>query len=305
MGVRRVLGLVIVALLSFFLYYKKQAVDMKTHKTKAPAHTQKLLDLYKNNPFNYNLDIKVVACKNPSSEVTICCHGYGGNSAFVNIVDKYNSFSGNLIGFNFFDHDINEHTDHTKSAYGTPQEIMPLLYLLKRCVCDLQLKLINLYGCSAGGGAIINALSALAGTDYDILLKELNIFKKDKQAILLALKNGVIILDCPLKSVQEIISFRGSDKNLKILESHYIKNNMEPLGTLRTMQKIDLTIFLNFEMPDTVLSNRDDQLFINEIMKINQGRTIISTSSDQGHIGYHSKLWENYKAFKTEQTLLC
>jgi alpha-beta hydrolase superfamily lysophospholipase len=224
----------------------------------------KLLELIEQNPFNYDLGIKVITCKVSSPT----------------------------------DYNISEITDHNKSAYGTPQEILPLLYLLKRCACDLKLKSINLYGFSAGGGAIINVLSALNTTKYDIYLKPLGISTKDKKEIIDALQNGSIILDCPLKSIREIISFRGASKNLSILEKHYSANEMEPIDTLNALIGLDLTIFLNFENPDEILSNRDDQLFIDKLKKANQGRTIISISNDQGHIGYHTALWDNYKSHK-------
>lgn len=257
----------------------------------------KLIELTKENPFNYDLDIKIVKSQKRAEDVTICCHGYGSNSSFVESINNINAFSGSLIGFNFPDFNINETVDHNKSAYGTPQEILPLLYLLKRCVCDLKIRKVNLYGFSAGGGAIINTLVALTTTKYDLYLKPYEISSEDKIEILNALAKGSIILECPLKSVREIIALRGANKILTTLEEHYAKNNMEPIDALKDLKKIDLNIFLNFVEKDEVIGNKDDQMFIDLLKSVNIGKTIVSISSGNEHTGYHKELWENYKNF--------
>ena len=257
-----------------------------------------LSKLNQENPFNYDLGIKIIKCKTPGDEVTICCHGYGSNNSIADFINSHDNFSGHLLGFNFPDYNINSKIDHKKSVYGTPQEILPLIYILKRCICDLKLGPINLYGFSAGGGAIINALSALMHSNCDHLLKKINILPEHKKEILTALENGVVILDCPLKSIDEIITFRGANKELEILQHNYKKNNMIPIEVLNTLNGIDLDIFLNFQNNDEILSNRDDQLFIDRLSKINQGKTIVSTSFDKGHNAYHKALWKSYNDFK-------
>lgn len=255
----------------------------------------KLLRLTKQNPFNYDLGIKIVACNKSGSDITICCPGYGANSSLANTINSYNIFSGHIISFNFPDYNITSEVDHNNSAYGTSREIIPLIYILKQCICDLKIKRVNLYGFSAGGGAIINLLSDLTSTKHDTDLKSFAISSENKKEILSALQKSFIILDCPLKSVREIIAFREASKELVIMEKHYSENNMEPINVLDKLTGINLTIFLNFENPDEILSNHDDKLFIDKLENANQGKTIISISSNEGHCGYHTELWKNIK----------
>ena len=47
---------------------------------------QKLLH---ENPFKYNLDVKIVSGKKKSDNVTICCHGYGHNNQIVDVVNSH------------------------------------------------------------------------------------------------------------------------------------------------------------------------------------------------------------------------
>jgi hypothetical protein len=261
-----------------------------------------LAQLCNQSPFDYDLGIKIVTCKKPSSAVTICCHGYGGDNSIVDVINSYNIFSGHLLGFNFPDFAITSRVDHSKSAYGTPKEILPLLYILKRCVCDLKHDKINLYGFSAGGGAIINALSALLNNNsIDHELIKLGVKPEHKKHILSALKRGLIVLDCPLKSVEEIITKRGPSKELEELARHYVTNKMIPIEVLNNLKGLNQTILLDFEKPDEVIGNRDDKLFIERLTKINHGNTIVSVSSGTGHCGYHTELWENVKAAMGKQ----
>lgn len=136
---------------------------------------QNLSLLKQENPFSYNLGVKIISSKNNNTDVTICCHGYGHNNQIVDVVNSFNVIPGNLISFNFPDYNITPAIDHKKASYGTINEILPLLYLLKRCVIDLKLSKINLYGFSAGGAAIINTLAALNQTTHDSQLEKISI----------------------------------------------------------------------------------------------------------------------------------
>lgn len=123
------------------------AASMITTVTKAD-----LLPLLQQNPFQYDLGVKIVPSKKERSGVMICCHGYGHSNDIVNSLRSY-PISDHLIGFNFPDYGITDESDHTKSTFGSIDELLPLIYILKRCVVDLHISSINLYGFSAGGGA--------------------------------------------------------------------------------------------------------------------------------------------------------
>ena len=122
------------------------------------------LSLPKQTPFSYDLGVRCIGDTVQSDCVTICCHGYGHNHQIVDVVYSYNVLKGHLIGFNFPDHDITPATDHKKSCYGTIDEILPLLYIVK--CASLKFNKINLYGFSAGGGAVVNMLAIINRREY-------------------------------------------------------------------------------------------------------------------------------------------
>lgn len=252
------------------------------------------LHIPKQTPFSYGLGIKIIPSKNENNAVTICCHGYGGNNAIVAAVDSYRVLPGHLIGFNFPDYGITSESDHHKNVYGTIDEILPLLYVVKYCVCELTVPVINLYGFSAGGGAIVNALAILNQYSYKERLGQIGIFGNDVKRMITALEQGYIILDCPLKSMEEIMAFRMRPK-LQIMAAHFAQNNMNPIDTLPLLSGLKLTVLLHFQNPDEILSNRDDLLFAQRLKEANGGITEVIISNDGGHNAYHAGLWERYK----------
>jgi hypothetical protein len=254
-----------------------------------------LHQLTKQNPFSYDLGITIIPAKTVNAQVTICCHGYGHSKRIVNVVDSFKTLLDHLIGFNFPDHNITAASDHNKSSFGSVNELLPLLYILKQCAIDLHLDTINLYGFSAGGGAIINTLAILNQSTYDAQLADLGISTADKKQIIAALTHGIIILDCPLKSISEIIALRGKHPEFIILDTRYTKNNMQPINALEQLQGLALTILLHFQNPDEILGNRDDHLFAERLQKVNQGKTMVVIGNDGGHNSYHTSLWNEYK----------
>jgi len=104
-----------------------------------------------------------------------------------------------------------------------------------------------------------------------------------------------IILDVPLKSVEEIIAFRGSNPELKILAKHYRDNNLRPIDTVEFLQGLSLNIIIHFQESDEIISNRDDQIYIEKINEVNRlGTTSVITGNDGGHEGVHLSLWQFY-----------
>jgi hypothetical protein len=256
---------------------------------------EQLLTLKNENPFSYNLGIKIIPGKKPSDQVTICCHGYGDSNRIVDVINSFNVLPGHLIGFNFPDYGITASTDHRKSTFGSINEILPLLYLIKRCVCDLHIPKLNLYGFSAGGGAIVNALAALNTSRFDAQLKAYGITAQDKKEMVRALERGLIVLDCPLKSIDEILSFRKDISAFEGIAQNYIKNNMRPIDSLNSLMGLTLNILVHFQEPDEILANRDDALFIKRLKSANYGKTWVVLGSDGGHNTYHASLWNYYK----------
>ncbi len=250
-------------------------------------------------PFSYNLGVTILPSKKTDTDIMICCHGYGSSSRIGNAVHSWRVTNDHIVSFNFPDYGLNPKTyDHSKSSFGTIQELLPALYIIKKCVVEGNQSRINLYGFSAGGGAIINLLAVLNQSTYDTDLKKVGITIKEKKQIINALQAGTIILDCPLKSIDEIVDHRGRSAELVAIANQYIKNNMRPIDTIQHLKGLSLTILLNFQKPDEVLSNRDDHNFIERLQKVNNGKTHVVTSHDGGHTSFHKTLWEQYNKLR-------
>lgn len=247
-------------------------------------------------PFNYDLAIEVVPNSQPNADVMICCHGMGSNNQIVDYLRSVPEITVHLIGFNFPDHDITCNAyNAARTTFGTIQEVLPVLYLLKQCVVKAGMDKISLYGFSAGGGAVINALAVLNQNRYPEELAKLAITEYDKRRILAAVQRGKIILEVPLKSIDEIVAQNRRDPFLETLRKRYTSNRMVPIESLSGLQGLSLQAFVYFNHPDEVLSNRDDALFIQKLRSFNtSGQTTAIIGSSQGHNSYHSELWKVY-----------
>ncbi len=248
------------------------------------------------NPFTYDLGLKVIPSKDDNAQIMICCHGYGDSNQIADVIHSYGVVSDHLVSFNFPDFGVPEESGYSRPSFGTINEVLPLLYVLKICVIDLQQRAINLYGFSAGGGAVINALSILNQYQYDEQLKKVGISIDEKKVMIRALEAGKVILDCPLKSMEEIMAFRGSTPEFELLAQQYAQNNMRPIDAINSIKGLKLHIILHFQQYDEMLSNRDDVLCIERLQKANQGKTDVVIGFDGGHNTFHASLWNTYKS---------
>ena len=259
----------------------------------------KVLDVENIQSFGYDLGIEVVASKKNKAGVTICCHGYGGSSHIAEIVDSHNAVPDHIVGFNFPDYDLTHRPyDPRKGTFGSIQELLPLFYIIKRCVCDAGLTSINLYGFSAGGAAVVNALVVLNETTYDAQLVHIGITQEDKKRMMTAIEHGLIVLDCPMKSAEEIVDIRGQSTEFMLLAERYRANNMRPIDSVQRLKGLKLHILLHFQQPDGVIGNRDDQLFIDRLRAANSGTTEVVIGHEGGHNAYHASLWRRYHALR-------
>lgn len=245
-------------------------------------------------PFDYDLHLTRLSGEN--AKTMICFHGMGGNYRVAHALKKTTKLAETLVSFNFPDHSLKEGAyDPYKTTFGTIQELLPAIYVLKQVIVVEGNEEVNLYGFSAGGGAIINVLAILNSSRYDSFLTDINVTLKDKQKMLEVIQRGYIILDAPLKSVAEIIAFRGLTEELNIVGKRYCTNEMEPIDILPQLANLALHFIVHFQVPDEILSNRDDELFIERLEQYNQkGTTSVVIGSDGGHIRPHYTLWEFY-----------
>lgn len=227
-----------------------------------------------------------------SARVMILAHGMGSNHTISDAVKVDQT----LVSFNFTDHDFLERgIPYEKTTFGTFDELIPLLLVMKKCVIEEDQREIDLYGFSAGGGAIVNALAALNTHRFDRRLQQIGIHQEQKTQILKAVSKGTILLDVPLKSVQELIDLRGKNRDLLIMAARYQANDMEPIEALKYLQGLTLNVIIHFQNPDEVLFNRDDDLYFERFKAVNpQGTTTLIIGNDGGHNAWHRSLWEYY-----------
>lgn len=237
-------------------------------------------------------DLQMTYTPGKSPQMMILAHGMGSNHTISNAVKVDQT----LVSFNFTDHDFFERgIPYEKTTFGTFDELIPLLLVMKKCVIEEGRGEINLYGFSAGGGAIVNALGTLNSKRFDDRLQEIGIDSHQKTQILRASEKGTILLDVPLKSLQELIDLRGKSRDLLIMAARYQANDMEPIEALKYLQGLTLNVIIHFQNPDEVLYNRDDDLFFERFKAINpRGTTTLIIGNDGGHNAWHRSLWEYY-----------
>lgn len=251
-------------------------------------------------PFSHDLQLTKTPGKN--SEVMIVAHGKGGSYKHAETVQVEKT----LISFNFPDYDYGaRQIEPDDLTFGTPEEIMPLIYTIHKTVIVDGLDEVDLYGYSAGGGAIINALAALNTDRFNESLQKINVDQQAKNKMLQAIQKGQIVLDCPLKSVREIIAFnqksqaehaKGHHQVLEVLQKRYQANNMEPIDAIEYLKGLSLKVVLYFNNPDEILSNRDDELYYERLKKVNSaGKTLLILGKEKGHNSEHPLLWDSIR----------
>ncbi len=246
-------------------------------------------------PFNYDLHLSTRPGKN--GRTMLCFHGYGANYQIADYVKSQKAVDATLVSFNFPDYDLNERDySHEEATFGTIDELLPALYVLKQIVVDQGVATVDLYGFSAGGAAVVNVIGVLNSSNYEVELKKIGIGAAEKKKLLVAIQKGIVILDAPLKSVEEIVALRGDSEEFEILAENYRKNGLRPIDSVKLLKGLTLNILLHFQKPDEVLSNRDDALFIERLKEANRdGKVTVTIGSDGGHSMPHPLLWRSYK----------
>lgn len=255
------------------------------------------------NPFKYPLNISVFPSQDKKAEVILCLHGYGGNYQTGAILSQFLP-DYNVVSFDFPDANIYDSNKRLQDhSYGSINEVLPAIYLAKICLNIAQVNSLSLYGFSAGGAAVVNMLAVLNTQNFNSELAAIGITKEDKLNILKAIQKGYVILDCPLKSIEEIIDLRGSNPELSWMAKKYAQNGFRPIDALKNLTGLSLNIIVNFQDPDEAVLNRDDKSFAERLQNANaNGRTLIVTSHDQGHTAYHPALWAAFKSFKQKSS---
>lgn len=245
-------------------------------------------------PFDYDLHF---SSSEAHERVMICAHGYGGSYRITERLKALCPQETTLISFNFPDHDLRQknHYNPEMASFGTLRELLPLLYVIHKTISEQNLNAIDLYGFSAGGAAVVNALAILNSNQYEAELESIGIRAEEKRRLLSVIEQGIVILDTPLKSVEEIIDFLGPSKELDALAKNYREHHLRPLNSLQKLQGLCFTVLLHFQKCDEVLSNRDDQLYIRELKAALGEKSVhVIIANEGGHSAPHFSLWKAY-----------
>lgn len=249
--------------------------------------------------FKYNLHLEYFP--GASERTIVAFHGMGGNYKIGEMLKHELGANESIISFNFPDHDMMD--IHRKLSYGTIDEILPAIYVLKKAIVDEKREEIDLYGFSAGGGAVINVLATLNSSDHDRELEKIGVTLSDKQKIVDALQKGTILLDAPLKSVQEVIDVQGRHPFIIYVANQYKRNGMDPIEAMTKLQGLHLKFLVYFEEGDTILSNRMDMYYIQKLKDILGRENVTPLIGYTGsHKPPHPTLFEYYQ--KNEHPVL-
>ncbi|MFY7842801.1 MAG: hypothetical protein ACOVOR_02155 [Rhabdochlamydiaceae bacterium] len=243
--------------------------------------------------FDHELNIQSFHGKN--DELLIMLHGYQADWKWAKYLHSCGFIEDTILGFNFPDHDcINRKLPPESYCFGTIEELLPAFFVLKQCVIDQKKHKINICGFSAGGGALINILSILNSHRFEKELQQIGINAKEKKEILSAIQEGIVVLEVPLKSIEEIIEGRGSSPELKFVGDRYKKNKLVPIENVKGFKGLKLKVIVYLEENDPVVFNRDDDLLIERLRKFNSGITFVVKGKGNKHADCHKDLWSFY-----------
>ena len=220
-------------------------------------------------------DDLVLPGKTENQEVMLCLHGFGMDQSIAEFVSETEMAPHHLVSFNFpdFGPDIDVSCPE-KLSFGSIEELKPVIERLHRCITDLEADTLHLYGFSAGGGAAANTLAVLKEHRFQ---EELGLTAGEMDAIYAALERGTIVLDCPLKSIDEIADeIQKNNAELEMMAKIYRENDLRPIDSIAKLEGSSLQVLLVLQDPDDTLSNRDDELYIARLEEANRlGKTVI------------------------------
>ncbi len=242
-------------------------------------------------------------------DVMLCLHGFGMDETIASFVHDTKMAPYHLVGFNF--PDWGDEIDITKPeqlCFGTIAELKPVILRLHSCLTHLHAERIHLYGFSAGGGAAVNLLGVLKCHRFQ---KELGLTVDEMDAIYGAIERGTVVLDCPLKSIDEIFDERKAEnlylEDESATDLHYLKrcgdiykaNDLRPIDSLLKLSGSKLNVLLVLQQPDDIVGNRDDALFVERLEAANcAGKTIIVYGPEGCHVPAMPSLVTAYSQFR-------
>lgn len=282
------LSALIVAGMYYIVAHKKCDVikELHTHVVEYNQEAKKL--------FGYDPELELLKTKKPEeSMITISAHGYCSSKKLAKEVVDNGPLCGYILALNLPDHD-HVPGDGRTITHGTIHEILPFAFAVSKAV-QAGADSVNLHGHSAGGGVVINLIGILNSERFRKEFNDIGITQSVRKQMLKAIQNGTVILDTPLKSAEEIIDTYGLIGELEVFAHNYKESNLRPIDSLESLKGLNLKVLIYFENPDTILCNRDDELFVQRLKEANAlGTTNEYSGKYGGHQGWHVPLWEGY-----------
>ena len=137
----------------------------------------------------------------------------------------------------------------------------------------------------------MNLLYLLKTTKYDSDLKRVGIDSGHKKDILCSLNKEMVILDTPLKSVEEILAYKGPSEELEIIALDYKANDLRPIDCILKIKGLCVKILLHFQKANEILSNRDDNLYIERLEQVLPKENLeVMIGDDGGHMTFHKSI---------------
>ena len=233
-------------------------------------------------------------------DVMLCLHGFGMDKMIGSYVHDTQLVTHHIFSFNFPDHGMDIDISKPETlCFGSVEELKPVIERLHTCITTLGANRIHLYGFSAGGGCAVNVLAALKKHRFR---KELGLSAHEMDTIFEALERGTVILDCPLKSIDEILDeVEPENHYLAHVADIYKSNDLRPIDSLLKLKGSELNVLLILMQPDAILSNRDDALFIERLEEANRlGNTVVMLGHEGIHVPTMLSFMEGYERLKEE-----
>lgn len=250
----------------------------------------------------YDLKLEYIGNKDQKmgEEVTLYLHGWGDTKNSARLFKKLcGVLPGNIITFNFADaRPIIGKLNY--SNFGQFYDVYSALYAAYQSVKKFQLKKLNLFGISRGGGTIITMLALL---NNDALfeqnkeaLEKIDIDEQVRIELLTAIQSGTIVLDIPLRSIRHTPMPNYILNNMTL----YDVNNWEPLQMAELLQGLKLTMLIHFQHADAILTDKEEAEFFYALAKHNPMTTFLVVGNDGGHAHTHASLSKTIQDFHAQ-----
>ena len=217
--------------------------------------------------FQYDLGIEYqVPADQTSSRVhrraILYLHPWGvlalPNKRHAQLMRYYDVLPGDVITFNFPDGVWKGLVPIFNSSLGQLSDVLPAIYTLNYAVEKYKLEAVDLFGYSRGAAAAVNMLAVLNDKqgDYDKVLAQIGITSDHKTKILNVIKNGSVILNCPI--IDANTTLNSYSKPMQFLARKlmsYKEDGLQALESAQLLSDLKLNVLLHFQHNDTRVTN--------------------------------------------------